>query len=86
MRPYLFAVFDVPVHTQYFERKELLRYRRYLLDTGLFLRFPDGCRQKIGFAIHVTTHPSPRLVDVMVNHQHLGTIAIDDPTRSGEVG
>jgi CRISPR/Cas system-associated protein endoribonuclease Cas2 len=40
MRPYLFAVFDVPVHTQYFERKELLRYRPYLLDTGLFPRFP----------------------------------------------
>ena len=89
MRWHIRAALFVSVYRQHFEGKNFsgrLRRPHMLRRKSAFLRnLPQRHRQKIRLPVRVSAEPRPRIIDIVISHQHLAARAIYDPSRRSHV-
>ena len=89
MRWHIHAALFVSVYRQHLERKNFsgrLRRPHILRRKSAFLRnLPQRHRQKIRLPVRVSAEPRPRIIDIVISHQHLAARTIYDPSRRSHV-
>ena len=76
---------DMTVDGQHLERENVLACRTDVFDAALLADLLERDGEQVLFPIGVPAEPRPRIVDVVIRHQHTVEALVDHPGRRRHV-
>ena len=75
----------VAVYSQHLKRENVLACRTDVFDAALLADFPERDGEQVLFPVGVPAEPRPRIVDVVIRHQHAVEALVHHPGRHRHV-